>query len=108
MSCELCNIINNKHEHNIAYETDSYIVLLYGPINLPVLILKEHSEFLDKDTEYQFLIEFGNFAEWHFNSKYLTINRKQSSKFKHLVWTACAVDYKLDNYSGFLEQWENR
>jgi hypothetical protein len=108
MSCKLCNIIENKHKHKIAYETDSYIVILYEAINLPVLILKKHEEFVSKDIEYSFLIEFGNFAEHHFGTKYITINRKQSAKFKHLVWVACTIDYKLDTYSGFLEQWEGR
>lgn len=105
MSCKLCDIINNKDNYNIAYETDSYIVVMYDAINIPVLVLKEHKEFVDKDTEYRFLIEFGNFAEYHFGTKHITINRKQSYHYKHLVWIACPIDHKLDTYAGFLEQW---
>ena len=108
MDCKLCDIVANKHNYNISYETDSYIVVMYEELNIPVLILKEHKEFVDRDTEYKFLIEFGNFAEYHFGSKYVTINRKNSSKYKHLIWIACPVDHKLDTYAGFLEQWDGR
>lgn len=106
MNCKLCEIIHNKDKYNIAYETDSYIVVLLDPLDIPVLILKQHQEFISKEDEYKFLIEFGNYAEYHFGDRNLTINRKHSSHFKHLVWVASHIDYKQNNFPGFLEQWQ--
>ena len=105
MNCKLCDIISNKEKHNIAYETNSYIVKICDDTNIPILILKEHKEFVGEDEAYKMLIEFGNFSEYHFGTRKLTINRKQSSHYKHLIWIASQIDHKLETYPGFLEQW---
>ena len=105
MSCKLCEILAYKEGHNIAYETDQYIVKICDDTKLPILILKEHKEFVDADLKYQMTMEFGSFAEHYFDTRYLTINRKQSPQFNHLIWIASQIDHKLDDYGGFLEQW---
>lgn len=105
MSCKLCNILSYKEGHNIAYETDTYIVKICEDTNIPILILKKHEEFVGDDVSYKMMIEFGNFAEHHFGTNKLTINRRQSQHYKHLVWIACEIDHKLETFPGFLEQW---
>jgi len=105
MSCKLCEILTHKEGQDIAYETEHYIVLICKFTKLPILILKEHKEFIDKDLSYQITMEFGNFAEDYFGVRHLTINRKQSHHFKHLIWIASQIDHKLEKYPGFLEQW---
>jgi len=105
MSCKLCDTLTYKDGHDIAYETEHYIVKICKDTKLPILILNEHNEFVTTDLKYQMTMEFGDFAEHHLGTRYLSINRKQSPHFKHLVWIASQIDHKLDDYGGFLEQW---